>query len=174
MFAASSLAVACDGAESCPSHPCDPTSNGEPFDLLDWCAETGGCLLDDAPVCKDGDRTPACVLKSVDASETLTFPVGKLWPTLGGRHDLVVTYASCDQDARPADFTDLQVRFDGKPAQCASMDPCDPTGTPTVMTCLGIPSTVSSITFSFTYGGAEGPTSLQVELQDTTCSYFCS
>lgn len=172
------LGVACDGAASCPNPPCDPASDGEPFDVLRWCEESGKCLRDDTrvPVCSDANASPppACALGPVDAGETLTFPVGQLWSTLGGRHDLDVVYASCDTDSQPPDFQDVQIRFDGVPAECTSANPCDPNGTPTVTTCQGVPSTVSSITFAFVYGGAQGMTSLQVKMQDTHCSYFCS
>jgi hypothetical protein len=169
LFVSLSLAVACDGAESCPSHPCDPTSDGDPFDVLHWCAEEGECA------CKSADASaPPCSLELIDASETVTLPIGELWSTLGGRHDLVITYASCDQDSQPLHIDDVQIRLDGEPALCTSTNPCDPTGTPTVTTCPGIPSTVKSIALSFTYDGAEGQASLQVEMRDTTCSYFCS
>jgi hypothetical protein len=85
-----------------------------------------------------------------------------------------VIYASCDEDAQPPDIKDVQILFDGAPATCESANPCDPAGAPTMTTCLGVPSTTQSITFSFTYNGDQGKTNLQVELQDTTCSYFCS
>jgi hypothetical protein len=171
------LAIACDGAESCPSHPCDPTSNGDPFDVLRWCEESGACLRDGTrvAVCTDAGSTAAsCALGSVGASETLTLPVGSLASTLEGRRDLVVTYASCDTDAELPDVEDVEIRFDGEPASCASSNPCDPSGVATVTTCLGVPSTVRSITVSFKYGGAQGKLGLQVEMQDSTCSYFCS
>jgi hypothetical protein len=170
--------IACDGAESCPSHPCDPTSNGDPFDVIRWCEESGACLRNDAPVplCKDADASsaPACRLARVDANETLSFPIHELGEALRGRRDLVVTYASCDTDAQLPDFKDVQILFDGEPAPCASSNPCDPSGIATVTTCLGVPSTVRSVTVSFTYDGAEGATNVQVEMQDATCSYFCS
>jgi len=172
------LAVACDDAASCPAHPCDPTSDGVAFDLLDWCEASGGCLRDgvEVPICSDVDASPApsCALGPVDASESLTFPVGRLWSTLGARHDLVVTYAACDAVSDPPVFTDVEILFDGKSASCQTTNPCDPTGTPTVVTCTEIPTTVQSITFSFVYDGAQGRTHLQVEMQDTMCSYFCS
>lgn len=174
---ASALAISCDDGASCPANPCDPASDGVRFDVLGWCEESGGCLRNGAqvPVCKDADASPApsCALEQVDGSETLTFPIGELWPMLGGRHDLVVTFTSCDDVARPPDLQEVQIRLDGEPAACQPTNPCDPAGLPTLITCLGVSATVQSITFSFIYDGAEGSLPLQVQMEDAACSYFC-
>jgi hypothetical protein len=172
------FAPACDDAASCPGRRCDATSDGTPFDLVQWCQTSGQCIRDGVtvPVCPDAGASPppACAIGPVDGNETLTFPLGQLGPTLGGRRDLVVTYAACEyRDGEPPDFQDLQVLYDGAPAECQSANPCDPSETPTVMICRGVPSTVDFITISFSYSGAEGKTTLAVEMQDTTCSYFC-
>jgi hypothetical protein len=93
---------------------------------------------------------------------------------LAGRRDLVITFAQCERDGAPPDLGDAQVLFDGVPASCASTNPCDPTATPTIMTCAGVPSSVELVTVSFSYRGAQGMTSLQVEMQNQSCSYVCS
>ena len=170
--------MACDGGASCPSHPCNPVSDGTPFDLLDWCQTSGLCLRDaePVPVCPHADARPppSCSLGPVDAGETLSFPVEMLGATLGGRRDLVIVYAQCELDGAPADLKDVQVLFDGVPAPCASANPCDPTATPTVMTCAGVPKSVKLVTVSFSYGGAQGMTSLHVEMQNQACAYVCT
>jgi hypothetical protein len=177
--AAVTLAVACDQGDSCPSHPCDPLSDGTPLDLIGWCETSGQCVKDgvSVPVCPHPDAAtpPACALDPVDTGETLTLPIGRLVDTLGGRRDLVITYADCeDVDGSPPDFGDLQVLYDGVPApRCASGNPCDPGGGPTVMTCAAVPKTVDLLTISFSYNGAKGKTTLLVEMQDSACSYYC-
>jgi hypothetical protein len=171
------LALACNEAASCPGHPCAPASDGIPFDVLDWCQTTGQCLRDGilVPICPHADASPApsCALGPVGAGETLSFPIGSIASTLGGRRDLVVVYAQCDMDAEPADLEDVQVLYDGAPASCAATNPCNPGAAPTVVTCAEVPSTVELLTLSFSYGGAMGKTALRVVMQNTTCSYFC-
>ncbi len=171
------LVAACDDASSCPKDSCNPASDGTPFDVLDWCQTSGLCLRDGMPVpiCPHADASPppSCSFGPVSSNETLSFPLGSLASTLGGRRDLVVVYAQCDRDSEPAELQDLQVFYDGVPAPCMAANPCDPGDSPTVMTCRGVPDTVQLVTVSFSYDGAQGKTSLHVEMQDTTCSYFC-
>jgi len=178
VLAAVALGTACDGGASCPGQPCHPLSDGTPFDLLDWCQTSGLCLRDTerVPVCPHADATPppSCSLGPVDAGETLSFPIGMLRPMLAGRRDLIITYGACERDGAPPDLQDVQVLFDGVPASCATANPCDPAALPTIMTCAAVPSSVELITLSFSYSGAQGMTSIQVEMQNQACSYVCS
>jgi hypothetical protein len=175
---AAAVVPACDQGASCPGHPCDPPSDGTPFDLIDYCQTTGTCLRDGLPaiVCHHPDASPppTCALGPVDSNETLTFPLGSLAATLGGRRDLVITYAQCERDGAPPDLMDLAVFYDGVPAACEAANPCDPSATPTVLVCRGVPASVTDATLSFSYGGAQGKTSLSVEMLNTTCSYLCT
>ena len=178
-LAAVGIGAACDDASSCPGMSCDPAIDGTPFDLLDWCQASGECLRDGkrVPACPgaDADPPPACALAPFDDDETLEFPVGDLASTLAGRRDLVLVLAPCDnRDAAPPDVRNVEVAFDRVRAGCESANPCDPKEAPTVITCAGVPSSVKNVTVSFTYDGAQGKTTLDVRMQNTSCSYFCA
>ncbi len=178
MLAGIGPALDCDAGTSCPEPPCAKASDGDKFDLVGWCEETGRCESSGmpSPRCPDAANTsaPGCGLRSTNGDYVLAIPVGDLKATLGGRRELTINYGNCDRDAAPPEVHDVVVDYDGVRATgCTQTNPCVPGGMPTYLFCKDVPPGVKDVRFSMKYGGAEGKTQITIEMIDPSCSNFC-
>jgi hypothetical protein len=151
------------GPEGCQCHDVCPP----PYGPFQYCTANGTCTVAGAPIthCADDGTTPNCILWNPPPGETLTLPVGAMWPTLGTRDDLAVdcncTFTSQGDAARDGSECNgaVTVQFDGVPATGCSCLPGRP------MMCSDIPHSVKVISLTF----SEGAPGLALEFHDNEC-----
>ena len=140
--------------------PCPDAYNGFQF-----CVASGNCTFAGAPIahCAEDGTAPSCLPSNAAPGDTLTLPVGAMWPTLGTRDDLMIDCNCTTSSPGDAGGTmcngSLTVLFDGVPATGCSCPPDRP------MMCSDIPRSVNVISLTF----AEGASDLALDFHDNEC-----
>jgi hypothetical protein len=158
------LVLACMGLHACQcKEPCQ-----DAYNAFQFCIATGTCTFAGAPIthCAEDGTTPSCFPSNAAPGDTITLPIGAMWPTLGTRDDLMIDCTCATSSLRDAGEDggtvcngSLTVLFDGVPATGCSCAPDRP------IMCSDIPHSVKVISLAF----AEGASDLSLDFHDTEC-----
>lgn len=150
-----------DCVEDCPPDPCPRN-----FDILGWCATSKTCRLNGQPVidCECCGKTPDCPLWRVAPGSRIELPFDQIWPSLGKRNDLYITWGRTFGDEQ-----NVELFFDGVP-EAPGMCDREPNPSRPSVSCPNLPSTLQRLEFRYKAPQASGGTALvYLDMFDNEC-----
>jgi hypothetical protein len=143
--------------------PCAQDVCPRPFELLQYCAQSGVCSVDGKLVgCSDPD--PDCPLAKLLPGATLAIPIPCIpWGLFGSQDALHIDGVSpSNAPSAGIDFTTATILFDGAPAPNCTLRSTD-------LSCANVPHSASTVSFS--YGTPDGPAvvTMGANMSDDLC-----
>lgn len=145
----------------CPDSSCEKL-----FDVMGWCATSKTCHLNGqlATECECCGKTPDCPLWSVSPGTRIEIPFDEVWPLLGQRNDLIVSWSDGFGDE-----SNVELLFDGvpeAPGMC-TRKPGQSTGS---VSCFNLPRTLQHLEFRYVKPMASGVRALlYIDMIDKEC-----
>lgn len=148
-----------DCIPDCAKNLCAPS-----LDLQGWCVDSNACKVNGLFVatCQGALK---CPFLEVEPGNTIEFPMEEIWPVLGPRNDLMVTWSYTFGDVE-----NVELFFDGVP-EAEGMCQRVPGKHSGAVSCPNLPSTLKRLEFRYAPSASGGTSSrVYLDMGDSECA----